>query len=499
MKAYIFLSALLFPFISFAQVRFTEVMYDPPGTDTGREWVEVLNDTSSSINISSWKLFENDTNHKISFPEGKDVVPAGGYLVIADNAEKFQADWPQFQGLLLDSTFSLKNTGEKLAIFDTETELASLEYLPPTEVQADGLSLQFSQNKWRLGNATPGSAPSPDTFELPAGSDENTEDDESSVSSIVASTSTQTVSVEEISARIKAPQTILAGVDTYFTGEGFGVKGTLLLNARYLWNFGDGAVASGVKVAHTYRYPGEYTLVLDVGAGELVTTVHKRLKVIEAKLSITGVKTGEDGFIKISNPAAYEIDISGWHIRADKEFTFPSGSFLPPKVVLSLPTAITGIIANEYSSISFLYPNKTMAFTYVLSDERTTTSSENIVNKNASPADLSPQSKTTTSKITTKQNQAKEDTSPLGISKVASSSVLAFGTQQAAAPSRVSDNRTIVATSGTSSIVLASSRDEDTNKAQALFATLLAVLIAIGAGILFITRKKSLDLPIDSG
>ena len=72
----------------------SEIMYDPSGADIGREWVEVYNDTSSSIVLSSWKFLESGTNHGITIYQGGDSIPASGYAVIADNAVKFLADFP---------------------------------------------------------------------------------------------------------------------------------------------------------------------------------------------------------------------------------------------------------------------------------------------------------------------------------------------------------------------------------------------------------------------
>ena len=44
----------------------SEIMYDPQGSDTDREWIEVLNDTQSSIDMTGWKFFEANTNHGLA-------------------------------------------------------------------------------------------------------------------------------------------------------------------------------------------------------------------------------------------------------------------------------------------------------------------------------------------------------------------------------------------------------------------------------------------------
>src|SRR3989304_2670367 len=92
-----------------------EIMYDISGTDDGREWIEVYNAGLGDVDLSALKLFENETNHGITAVASA-IVPAGGFAVIALDPEKFSVDWPEFPGLVFDSTFSLSNTGEDLAL-----------------------------------------------------------------------------------------------------------------------------------------------------------------------------------------------------------------------------------------------------------------------------------------------------------------------------------------------------------------------------------------------
>jgi hypothetical protein len=49
-----------------AQLSITEVMFDPVGTDTKHEWVEVKNDSAAAVDANTYKLTESGTNHKIA-------------------------------------------------------------------------------------------------------------------------------------------------------------------------------------------------------------------------------------------------------------------------------------------------------------------------------------------------------------------------------------------------------------------------------------------------
>src|SRR3989338_1733500 len=145
----------LIPASLFANVEITEIMYDVPGSDTGREWIEVRVDTETDI--SNWKLFESGVNHKLILAMGSPTFPAGGFVVIAGNTEKFLADFPTFSGTLLDSSFSLSNTGETLVMRNnTGTTTDSISYSSSWGARGDGNSLQKDGSIWTYGPPTPG-------------------------------------------------------------------------------------------------------------------------------------------------------------------------------------------------------------------------------------------------------------------------------------------------------------------------------------------------------
>src|SRR3989344_973530 len=97
----------------------SEIMYDlKNGSDDGREWIEVYNNSDTSVDLSTFKFFEANTNHKLISVAGEENIPSLDYALIVSNAEKFQTDWPAFSGTIFDSTFSLSNTGENLILKD---------------------------------------------------------------------------------------------------------------------------------------------------------------------------------------------------------------------------------------------------------------------------------------------------------------------------------------------------------------------------------------------
>ena len=97
-------------------IKINEIMYNLPGADAYLEWIELYNDVTKAINITAWKFYEADTNHRLVLVQGSMVIPVGGYAIIANNATAFLKEHPMCNCTVIDSTFSLRNTGEYIAL-----------------------------------------------------------------------------------------------------------------------------------------------------------------------------------------------------------------------------------------------------------------------------------------------------------------------------------------------------------------------------------------------
>jgi len=121
----------------------TEIMYDLPGSDTGREWIEVKNNNSADVDLSTYKFFEDDTNHKLESFQGEPILDSGSFAIIADDPSKFLIDWPNFSGAIFDSSFSLSNTGEALTLKDENSNIVDeVNYVSLWGASGNGKSLQ---------------------------------------------------------------------------------------------------------------------------------------------------------------------------------------------------------------------------------------------------------------------------------------------------------------------------------------------------------------------
>ena len=166
---------LLTPFITkgavvINEIVINEIMYNlEKGSDSGREWVEIFNDSDAAIDLTDWRFYENDTNHKLTLIQGDINISPNRYAVIVDKPDQFLADNPGYSGTLFDSAFSLSNSGENLAIKDADLKIINqVTYNSSWGADGDGNSLQRKDSSsWGVKNPTPGVANNFSTGEEP--------------------------------------------------------------------------------------------------------------------------------------------------------------------------------------------------------------------------------------------------------------------------------------------------------------------------------------------
>jgi len=368
-RAGVILGLLFLPTLALANIEITEIMYDLEGTDTGREWIEVWNKGNEDVDITDWKFYEAEVNHKINSATpgvAEFEILGGGFAIIADNPEKFLIDHSSFSGTVFDSSFSLKNTGETIAIRNSElVDIDSIFYNPELGADGDGNSLQKVGGVWMAGSPTPGvQCESCDDSnleaELPSGSFR---------SETPASLSSQDESYippenrPKIGAYAGEDKITVVGVLTEFRGKAEGLEGGVLENARYLWNFGDGSLKEGQNISHSYRFVGEYAVYLSVSSGEYSSSDTLVIRVVPSEIFISEVKTGIDSFIELENKSKHEINVSGWRFRSGLQtFTFAKNSFIRPHSYLVISITSSGILlASGKGMVELLYPGGFLA------------------------------------------------------------------------------------------------------------------------------------------
>ncbi|MBI2476413.1 MAG: lamin tail domain-containing protein [Candidatus Taylorbacteria bacterium] len=374
---FLLLGLLLYQNIS-AQVVINEIMYDLPGTDTGREWVEIANTGSAvAVATSTWKFFEADTNHGLSLFQGSLSIPSGGFAIIADDPNKFLLDWPRFAGTIFDSSFSLSNTGETIALkSDTTTVSDQVTYASSAGATGDGNSLQKVGLIWSALPPSPGFANSNSAGNSATSSNQGADSSSSATTTVdnnsaagdAASASNNNNSnwpVEpQIFSRIVGPTAGIAGADIIFKAEVVGPDKQPVANPRYVWNFGDGATKEGEAVLHSYNFPGEYVVILDASSGKWSSSSRLRMKIIAADLKVTGLVAGPDGKVELVNNSNQELDLSWWRLRSGNQFfTLPKNTKILAHGTLTLSSAVTGLNVSP-RDVALLYPNGSIAYRY---------------------------------------------------------------------------------------------------------------------------------------
>lgn len=355
---------------AYAQIIFSEIMYDPSGTDTGHEWVEIMNQGTSSIDLSQCKskspcrFIEAGNNHELAVVSGNANLAAGAYAIIANNPQTFLKDFPGYSGTLVDSSFSLKNTGETIAFKMPDGSISdTVTYTPDMGATGDGNSLQKINGTWR------GAAPTPWGPSTGAQSPSNTPPSEPASAS--GATASQPTSGLNLSSFPVDPQifadagphtkTVSAGAPVTFTGRVWGIKKEPIDNAHMTWTFGDGAIADGATVSHIYYYPGEYTAVLDVASGYYSASNRVRIMAVSPSLILHTGGDSARSFVAIENFGNDELDLSGWQIKTqEKTFTLPKNTLILAHKTLTIASEISGLQVATTTTVSLHFPNGTL-------------------------------------------------------------------------------------------------------------------------------------------
>jgi hypothetical protein len=357
----------------FANFNINEVMYDLEGTDTGREWVEIYNNSGADVDLSTFKFFEGNTNHGLTLVQGNKNVNAHGYAVIVSDYAKFKIDWPNFSGTIFDSTFSLSNDGEEtLAIKDENLNVVDeFTYNSGMGANGDGNSLQKISGSWIPATPTPGKI---NESVSTIASQSNSES--SSAQNIIAEAKTKVVEEPKIKTSITIKGSALAGMPVEFQGNAFGYSGEKLLYGRYFWNFGDGDSKevkmndiNAQKFTHIYFYPGEYVVSLEYYLnyyGNAPDAFNKMtIRVTKADIVISRVGDEKDFFVELSNNAEYDIDISNWILSSNgKNFSIPRNTTIRAEKKMIISSKITSFSIYDKNNLKLLSPQGEVVFDY---------------------------------------------------------------------------------------------------------------------------------------
>ncbi len=370
-----------------AQLLLTEIMYDPSGTDTGREWVEIYNDGNTPVDLTQFRLFENSVAHSMkAFNAPSALLLADTYAIVADNPEKFLLDYPSYADLLIDSAFSLNNTGESVAIQSSDGVVESnVTYSTEWGAVGTGNSLQLSAGIWipaapttAMKNATVPADESVDSNTSGATNTGTSTSSSSGSSSGANSTSSHNSQVSVSAYKPKINFEVSVGRDRY----GF-VNTPLKFVAnhnqdktsgmKFLWTSGDGDYAKGKVFEHTYTYEGEYNLVLNASYQNHQSVSRNKIYIRTPVVSVSMITRGKLVDIMFENRGEFEVNVGGYQVEISAlgysdTFEIPQDTIISAKKSIIIPSEITNFESEVLpNSIKVLYPNGRVMFDSIIS------------------------------------------------------------------------------------------------------------------------------------
>lgn len=376
---------LLFPLTTFAQVVINEIMYDLPGADSGREWVELYNSGSGPVDTTGWKLIDASSHNAWTATQGNLVLPAGGYAIISNDTALFLTDWPGFTGNLFKATFTLPNTSGTLSLKDVAGAIVdTVTYNSQTGAAGDGNSLHRSGATLFAAAATPGAGEgvSPSTT-TPPGSSTPSAETSSGAGSIGAGSESTNFSVRTDKSKgaiVNIPVYFLATLSPRSSED----------NAQFTWSFGDGVVAQGPSVHHSYEFPGQYVAIVRARLGNQFALGRVMVNVTPFGAAIVSVIPGNFGAVTIVNNGSHEVSLGNFMLTHRAHiFTLPEDLVLVPGGQIRLSNRVSGLISSPGEQIELRDSAGAILQSFVIAPEPETDSKINQLSQSSQLFQLS--------------------------------------------------------------------------------------------------------------
>ena len=105
-----------------------EINYNSSDLLKTKDWVEIMNNGLSTVDLSGWLLSDSGPDTGFVFPSGLSLAP-NEYLVICNDLKNFRTVHPDIQNSIGDFPFGLSSTGDMIRIYDkTRTVMDGVDY-----------------------------------------------------------------------------------------------------------------------------------------------------------------------------------------------------------------------------------------------------------------------------------------------------------------------------------------------------------------------------------
>lgn len=362
MKRYFWVVFFASTFLQVQALTVSEVLSNPTGDDSGREWVEIYNEGSTDVDLSAMTISIKGGNAVVATPlQGGTNLAPGAYAVIGSTVSgstKFLQDYPNYTGILFKSSISLVNTG--VTSIDVKLNGSVVASLPSYTAAKEGLTLSYIGGSYVPGNPTPGAENQ--VVDTSAGSGgggggtatATTTDTQVTVAQLTPPSS-------DIVVYLPSEKVVVAGAEADFNVFSQTRAGKAINDLLYTWAFGDGGQATGSSTKHRYEYSGRYILQVDAVSSTAVGSGRMVVRVVAPDIFIVGEGTSKYGsYVDIKNPNTYDLDLSKWMLTIDSAaYPFPKNTWLPSGETVRFSGNAMGFASTTLSTstIKILFPS----------------------------------------------------------------------------------------------------------------------------------------------
>lgn len=328
------------------------------------EWIELYNSGDEDVSLEGWRIIADD---------GMPDIPLSGSILGRGYFLLERASDDVIVSIPADIVYSYKNnalsnSGEHIFLKNESGALADEVDMSSGWSAGDNSTKETMQRSadgaWFTAKGTPRASNAGvinPTSPLPLPSQGNISEQNNGVQSA------SSIVFPEMYADAGKDVIAAVGSEIQFIGAALGTKKEPLDNARFIWNFGDGETKDGKTAAHTYRVPGMYRVGLHIASGGFSVSDYSTIDVRPNKVEIIKVVFGEEGYILLRNPSAFDVDIGGWAIEDASEHIFlvPSHTELGKESEAAFSNETTGLLQNiPRLPLVVRYPNGKWALEY---------------------------------------------------------------------------------------------------------------------------------------
>ncbi len=324
------------------------------------EWIELYNNSDSSINLDGWRLEANDGSPKIELTGT--VLSNSFYLLERTDDDTL----PEISADLI-YTSAIGNNGENLKLFDNQNNLidqvncsdgwfAGDNQAKQTMERVNPLIEGNNSQNWQNSQNSKGT---PKEENSSGSKDQNLVEPEKESEDLKDSTSTT-----NLAPTVEAGDDIVALVGQIINFDGTKSSDPEDDTLNFLWNFGDGNTSAEQNPSYTFQYPGTYIVNLIVSDGRNSSSNILKVDIFLNCLEISEFLPNPKGpdsqeWIEVYNNSEGICDISSWQLddeeKGSNPFSFPENTFIFPHQYLVVPRSISGIALNNNKDICRLF------------------------------------------------------------------------------------------------------------------------------------------------